>query len=108
MPVYEYECESCHHRFELRQSFHDEPVKECPSCRGRVRKVFQAVSVFFRGSGWYVNDYGGRTNGSSDGTSTNGTSSEGASEKGASEAKPDKTGSSSAPASSEGTKASKE
>ena len=58
MPIYEYECEGCAHRFELRQHFNEEPISQCPVCQGKARRVFHSVPVMFRGSGWYVNDYG--------------------------------------------------
>ena len=62
MPRYDYECESCHHRFELMQSFHDEPVATCPLCQNTARRKFSLVPVIFKGSGWYVNDYGNGKN----------------------------------------------
>ncbi|MFN3974153.1 MAG: FmdB family zinc ribbon protein, partial [Dehalococcoidia bacterium] len=60
MPIYEYICEnhSCSHRFELRQSFDAEPVAACPLCHSRARRRFHPVPIFFKGSGWYVTDYG--------------------------------------------------
>ncbi len=57
MPLYEYECRSCRHRFERIQKFSDPPVKKCPSCRGSVRKLISAPGIQFKGSGWYVTDY---------------------------------------------------
>lgn len=57
MPTYEYECEACHHTFELTQRFTDPPPKACPRCQGRVRKVFHPVGIIFKGSGWHVTDY---------------------------------------------------
>ena len=57
MPIYEYECQSCASRFELRQGFNDEPVKFCPTCRGEARRVIHSVPIVFKGSGFYVNDY---------------------------------------------------
>ena len=60
MPRYDYECESCHHEFELKQSFSSEPVANCPRCEGVARRQFHSVPVVFKGSGWYVNDYGKR------------------------------------------------
>ena len=60
MPRYDYECESCHHRFELRQSFDSEPVAACPECQNRSTRKFHSVPIVFKGSGWYVNDYGKR------------------------------------------------
>ena len=64
MPRYDYLCGQCGHAFELRQSFSSEPVANCPECAGGATRQFHAPPVFFKGSGWYVNDYGkGRNNG---------------------------------------------
>ena len=60
MPRYDYECDTCHHVFELRQSFDSEPVTDCLKCGNTSRRKFHAVPVVFKGSGWYVNDYGKR------------------------------------------------
>ena len=60
MPRYDYECDDCSHRFEVRQSFDSEPVAECPQCQARASRKFHAVPIMFKGSGWYVNDYGKR------------------------------------------------
>ena len=60
MPRYDYECQECQHRFELKQSFSAEPVAECPVCNNKARRVIHSVPVVFKGSGWYVNDYGKR------------------------------------------------
>ena len=57
MPTYEYECEGCHHSFEIRQRSSCPPPKSCPRCRAPVRKVFYPVGVIFKGSGWHVTDY---------------------------------------------------
>ncbi|TKJ31336.1 MAG: FmdB family transcriptional regulator [Chloroflexi bacterium B3_Chlor] len=56
MPIYEYECQTCRHRFERLQHFSDEPVKVCPDCGAPVQRVIQPVGVIFRGSGFYVTD----------------------------------------------------
>ncbi len=60
MPIYEYECKKCGHRFDVMQSFTDEPLKTCRNngCRGRVRKVLSPPAIIFKGSGFHVNDYG--------------------------------------------------
>jgi len=57
MPLYEYECKKCHHRFERIQKFSDPHLKKCPDCRGPVELVISAPAVQFKGSGWYVTDY---------------------------------------------------
>lgn len=65
MPLYEYECQSCGRRTELLQRFSDEPLTTCPECGGKVRKLPSAPAVQFKGTGWYVTDYGrGNGNGS--------------------------------------------
>ena len=58
MPRYDYECTSCHHVFEMRQSFDSEPVATCPECSNQANRKFHAVPIVFKGSGFYVNDYG--------------------------------------------------
>lgn len=58
MPRYDYKCGSCGHRFEERQSFDSEPVAKCPECQGTSSRQFHAVPIVFKGSGFYVNDYG--------------------------------------------------
>lgn len=57
MPLYEYECKKCHHRFEKIQKFSDPHVKKCPECGGAIEQVVSAPAVQFKGSGWYVTDY---------------------------------------------------
>jgi putative FmdB family regulatory protein len=57
VPLYEYQCKKCKHRFEKIQKFSDAPVKKCPECGGPVEKLLSAPSVQFKGSGWYVTDY---------------------------------------------------
>jgi putative FmdB family regulatory protein len=57
MPLYEYECKKCHHRFERIQKFSDPHVKKCPDCGGPIEQVISAPAVQFKGSGWYVTDY---------------------------------------------------
>ena len=56
MPTYAYTCTACKHDFEIVQSFSDDSLTECPQCEGRLRKVFNAVGVVFKGSGFYSND----------------------------------------------------
>jgi putative FmdB family regulatory protein len=57
LPIYEYECEKCNHRFELIQKFSDAPILECPEFKGAVRKIISSPGILFKGSGWYVTDY---------------------------------------------------
>lgn len=61
MPLYEYECQKCGHRFEKIQKFSDKPVKKCTECGGAVHQVISAPAVQFKGSGWYVTDYAKKT-----------------------------------------------
>jgi putative FmdB family regulatory protein len=56
MPTYEYECQSCHERIEAVQRFTDPALTNCTHCGGLLRKVFSAVGVVFKGSGFYKND----------------------------------------------------
>ena len=56
MPTYQYSCTDCGHFFETVQSFSDDSLTVCPECEGRLRKVFNAVGVVFKGSGFYRND----------------------------------------------------
>ena len=56
MPTYQYACTECSHAFEQFQSFSDDALTTCPECSGRLRKVFNAVGVVFKGSGFYRTD----------------------------------------------------
>lgn len=56
MPLYEFECKKCHHRFEKIQSV-SAPDPKCPKCKSKVERVLHAPAVQFKGSGWYVTDY---------------------------------------------------
>jgi len=60
VPLYEYQCKKCKHKFEKIQKFSDPPVKKCPECGGPVEKLLHAPAVQFKGTGWYVTDYGGK------------------------------------------------
>ena len=64
MPRYDYECQTCHHLFELKQSFDSSPVATCPQCQNDANRKFSVVPIVFKGSGFYVNDYGRGSNGS--------------------------------------------
>src|SRR5437764_7453500 len=84
MPTYEYACKKCDEHVEVVQSFKDEPLTECPSCGGTLRKVFAPVGIVLKGSGFYKTDSraaaksGKRAK--SEGTKSEGTKSEGAKE----------------------------
>ena len=56
MPTYEYECQACHQRAEAVQKFSDPALTTCERCGGELRKVFAAVGIVFKGSGFYKND----------------------------------------------------
>ncbi|MFG1620646.1 FmdB family zinc ribbon protein [Kribbella sp. NPDC049227] len=56
MPTYQYQCTDCGEALEVRQSFTDDALTVCPACQGTLRKVFNAVGVVFKGSGFYRND----------------------------------------------------
>jgi putative FmdB family regulatory protein len=56
MPTYQYACTECDHTFEAFQSFAENPLTECPVCKGKIRKVYSAVGVVFKGSGFYKTD----------------------------------------------------
>jgi len=56
VPTYQYACRECGHAFEQVQSFSDDALTVCPQCEGRLRKVFNAVGVVFKGSGFYRTD----------------------------------------------------
>ena len=57
MPLYEYECDACGHRFEKIQKFSDPLVDTCPTCGGHVHKLFSSPAIQFKGSGFYITDY---------------------------------------------------
>jgi len=56
VPTYQYACTECGHAFEQFQSFSDDALTECPECGGRLRKIYNAVGVVFKGSGFYRTD----------------------------------------------------
>jgi putative FmdB family regulatory protein len=57
LPLYEYECEKCHSRFERIEKLNGPHLKACPKCKGRVERLVSRPSIQFKGSGWYVTDY---------------------------------------------------
>lgn len=74
MPIYEYLCQDCSYRFELKQSMKDDPVAACSKCGKSVSRIISAPAIMFKGSGWYVTDYSDKmkppTGESSDSTSS--------------------------------------
>lgn len=83
LPTYDYRCEECGSEFELRLRFSDSVDQPCNSCDNLATRQFSAVPIVFKGSGWYVNDYGKK--GSSSGKNTNSSETDAAS----SESSPD-------------------
>lgn len=72
MPLYEYECFLCGHRFERIQQASADPVEVCPECGGAVRRLLGTPALQFKGSGWYVTDYGnGRSRGTTETANSN-------------------------------------
>jgi putative FmdB family regulatory protein len=64
MPLYEYKCKKCGHRFELIQSFSAEDPKECPACHGEVERLISTPArAHFKGTGFYSTDYGAKNSG---------------------------------------------
>lgn len=57
MPIYEYECISCHNFCEALQKVNDPPLKKCPHCGGLLKKRISAPALQFKGNGWYITDY---------------------------------------------------
>ncbi len=96
MPTYQYACTACDERLEAVQSFSDAPLTECPACGGALRKVFSAVGVVFKGSGFYKTDSRSAAKGSSStsgsgsgsGDSSSSSSSDSGSKPAATESKP--------------------
>ena len=61
MPLHEYKCKKCKHKFEKIQKFSDRPLKKCPECGGPLEQVLHAPAVQFKGTGWYVTDYAAKS-----------------------------------------------
>jgi putative FmdB family regulatory protein len=57
MPLYEYQCDACAHRFEVIQKFSDPAIDVCPKCGGAVKKLLSSPAIQFKGAGWYITDY---------------------------------------------------
>ncbi|WP_228990760.1 FmdB family zinc ribbon protein [Streptomyces sp. DH8] len=111
MPTYQYQCTECGEGLEAVQKFTDDALTVCPSCDGRLKKVFSAVGIVFKGSGFYRNDSRGSSSSStpastssksSDSTSS---SSSGSDTKASASSSASSSSSASTPASSSGTSA---
>lgn len=76
MPTYQYACTECDHAFEQVQSFSDASLTVCPQCQGRLRKVYNAVGVVFKGSGFYRTDSRSASSSSTAGSSSSSTGSD--------------------------------
>lgn len=72
MPLYEYECANCHHRFEKIESYSAPEKQKCPKCGKVAHRVLAAPAIQFKGSGWYVTDYGGKAASSTSSSKPNG------------------------------------
>ncbi|MGY5126295.1 FmdB family zinc ribbon protein [Streptomyces nigrescens] len=107
MPTYQYQCTECGEGLEAVQKFTDDALTECPACNGRLKKVFSAVGIVFKGSGFYRNDSRGSSSSSSPAkSSSSGTtsSSDGSSSSsGSSDSKPSTPAASSSAGSTSGT-----
>ena len=98
MPTYQYQCTECGEGLEAVQKFTDDALTECPNCGGRLKKVFSAVGIVFKGSGFYRNDSRGSSSSSSPASSkssTSSTSSSSGSTSSSSDSKPSSSGTSS-------------
>jgi len=72
VPRYDYQCTECNHRFELKQGFDAETVTDCPESGKIAERQISLVPVIFKGSGWYVNDYGKKKSTLGDSSSSSG------------------------------------
>jgi len=70
MPLYEYQCQVCGHRFEVIQKYSDPPIAVCPKCGGEVQKLFSSPAIQFKGSGFYITDYARAGKADGEGSST--------------------------------------
>jgi len=61
LPLYAYRCTQCNHKFEKIQNFSAEPELVCPKCQGLLERPLTAPGLSFKGAGWYVNDYAGKS-----------------------------------------------
>jgi len=64
VPIYEYECTKCGHRFEVIQKVSDTPIKKCEKCKAKAERLISSPAIQFKGTGWYVTDYARKGKGS--------------------------------------------
>ena len=91
MPLYEYQCDVCG-RFERIVKFSDPPLEACPTCSGKVQKLFSSPAIQFKGSGFYITDYAKKSSPESSGGKSSSEKSSGSSDKGAETSSGDKSG----------------
>jgi putative FmdB family regulatory protein len=72
VPIYEYVCRGCQHRFEVKQKLTDAPLERCVRCGEPVQKVISAPAIMFKGTGWYVTDYSDKLKAPGEGAASNG------------------------------------
>ncbi|WP_079054361.1 FmdB family zinc ribbon protein [Streptomyces graminilatus] len=108
MPTYQYQCTECAEGLEAVQKFTDDALTECPSCGGRLKKVFSAVGIVFKGSGFYRNDSRGSSSSSAPASkpSTSSASTSSSSDSSSSSSASSSSGSSSSSSSSSGSSSS--
>jgi putative FmdB family regulatory protein len=82
VPTYAYACTACDHRFEVRQSFTDPALSQCPECSGGVRKLFNSVGIVFKGSGFYKTDSRAGNGNSANGSAKDGSAKDGSAKDG--------------------------
>jgi putative FmdB family regulatory protein len=78
LPLYEYKCRKCGHRFEKIESYSASTTKKCPKCGAVAERMLAAPAIQFKGSGWYVTDYAGKSSAKNAGESSEGATAEGA------------------------------
>lgn len=100
MPTYQYQCTECGEALEAVQKFTDEALTVCPNCNGRLRKVFSAVGVVFKGSGFYRTDSRGSSTSSSPAAKSSGSDTKSSGSSSTSESTSSSSGSASASSSS--------
>ncbi|WP_405820637.1 FmdB family transcriptional regulator [Streptomyces sp. NBC_01390] len=108
MPTYQYQCTACGEGLEAVQKFTDDALTECPACNGRLKKVFSAVGIVFKGSGFYRNDSRGSSSSSAPASkpSTSSSSTSSSSDSSSSSSSSSSSGSSSSSSSSSGSSSS--